>query len=66
MGRTPALRLAPGKERDPNAWEPVSEQDALGKFSALQAVMPGVTGIAAPLRDAIAWAEAEKAKRGMN
>jgi hypothetical protein len=66
LGRTPALRMALGKERNLNAWEPVNEQEAVQKFSALQVVMPGVSGIPPQLREAIAWAEAEKSKRGMN
>lgn len=58
--------MALGKERDAGGWEPPNEQEALRRFSALQAVMPGVSGIPPQLREAIAWAEAEKTKRGMN
>ena len=41
--------------------------DPLAEFTALQSVIPGgLSKIPAHLKDAIAWAEAEKRKRGMN
>jgi hypothetical protein len=44
----------------------VSEKDALEDFKAAQAMMPGVSKIPSPLRDAIKWAEEMKSKRKAN
>jgi hypothetical protein len=41
--------------------------DPLSDFAALQAVIPGgMSKMPSHLREAIAWAEEEKRKRGMN
>jgi len=46
--------------------DPLTESAAMGQFAVLQAVMPGVGKIPAELRDAIKWAENQKAKFGMD
>ena len=46
---------------------PVSEADAMDQFMGLQSVIPGgVSRLTPAMREAIEWAEAQKAKMGLN
>ena len=62
MGRAPGMQVTMGT----GPRKAVDEQDALGQFSSLQAMLPGVSAIPPKLREAIAWAEGEKVRRGIN
>lgn len=47
------------------AWAPPTEKQAMDDMASMQSVFGGVNAIPQHLREAIAWAEDEKMKRGI-